>query len=389
MSLPDPRRSRAVLIGTSRYSFSGRAFTGHLASAADRVRAQIAVRGTYTFASAAGNTAAVVMPGERHTAFTGRLLRMLRHGVPGGPAELDLELLYQRIDHLMVTETLPRPERFVVGDVGRLVLARNRAHVPEPPPGDDRTGIGLRWAVYSAAPGSRGGYGVVAAGADLPGDLAATIRDHLGGVPDPDAFGQAGALPWISFSGCTAVDGEPLLAVAVTTASDARDGLGRVITATRFYALPWQTAADTELTWTGLYRTIRDIRFADVNAAPSELDAHDRVAVPLHRVAPPVLSGSDLSKWATVAAAIVDGRSVVIVVDALDPPSVDERLRLLDGLLVRHRLGQRHRVAHRARAARRRGADGLGGQRRQAGPGPTTVRGRHRVRDGRDPAAHG
>ncbi|MET7393971.1 caspase family protein [Dactylosporangium sp. NPDC005572] len=338
-----PARSKVLIIDSC---FSGRAFTGHLASTADRVRAQIAVRGTYTFASAAGNTAAVVMPGERHTAFTGRLLRLLRHGVPDGPAELDLELLYGRIDQLMLAESLPRPERFVVGDIGRLVLAGNRAYVPEPPPGSDaeRPDVGLRWAVFTRAPGTMSDYGVVASGADLPGDLAATIRDHLGGVPDPGAFGQAGALPWISFSGCTAVDGEPLLAVAVTTASDARDGLGRVITATRFYALPWQTAADTGLTWTGLYRTIRDIRFADVDAAPAELDAHDRVAVPLHRMAPPVLSESDLSRWATVAAAIVDGRSVVIVVDALDPPSVDERLRLLDAIGALMPYGSRARL---------------------------------------------
>ncbi len=46
---------------------------------------QIEVDGTYVLPSAQRDQVALIIPGEDHTAFAGRLLRLLSEGIPGGP----------------------------------------------------------------------------------------------------------------------------------------------------------------------------------------------------------------------------------------------------------------------------------------------------------------
>ncbi|GIJ46073.1 hypothetical protein Val02_29590 [Virgisporangium aliadipatigenens] len=107
--------------------FSGRLETGRLGGQESFVRGGLGVAGRFTLTSATGNQASVVLPGERHSAFTGRLLDLLRHGVPGGPAELTLEYIHRRLETVMAREGLPRPECFGQGTAAQLVLATNRA----------------------------------------------------------------------------------------------------------------------------------------------------------------------------------------------------------------------------------------------------------------------
>lgn len=62
--------------------FSGRAIGETLTGDEEEVLGQIQVSGTYTLASAPANRSALILPGERHTAFTERLLSLLREGSP-------------------------------------------------------------------------------------------------------------------------------------------------------------------------------------------------------------------------------------------------------------------------------------------------------------------
>ncbi|BCJ39488.1 hypothetical protein GCM10010168_62640 [Actinoplanes ianthinogenes] len=113
--------------------YSGRAETGWLGDQESVVRGTIDVAGRFTLTSATGNQTSVVLPGENHTAFTGRLLDVLRDGIPHGPAELSLEVIHRRLVTVMAAENLPRPEQFSHGTAAQLVLAVNRAvtGVPE------------------------------------------------------------------------------------------------------------------------------------------------------------------------------------------------------------------------------------------------------------------
>ena len=65
--------------------FSGRTVTDSMASPEAEIVGQMEVAGSYVLTSAQRDKVALIVPGEEHTAFTGRLLTLLRDGVPDGP----------------------------------------------------------------------------------------------------------------------------------------------------------------------------------------------------------------------------------------------------------------------------------------------------------------
>jgi WD40 repeat protein len=89
--------------------------------------------GGYLLASSAPEELALAPPGERHTAFTGELIRLLRDGDPAGPAELTLDHLYRCLDRALTAQGRPRPRRYAEGRTGELVLAPNPAYQPPTP----------------------------------------------------------------------------------------------------------------------------------------------------------------------------------------------------------------------------------------------------------------
>jgi hypothetical protein len=74
--------------------YSGRATDGMGEPAA--LADQIEIDRTCVLVAAPANRTALAPPDEPFTAFTGVLLDMMRHGVPGGPALLDLTTLYRQ-----------------------------------------------------------------------------------------------------------------------------------------------------------------------------------------------------------------------------------------------------------------------------------------------------
>lgn len=72
---------------------------------------------------------------ERNTAFTGELLELLSKGVADGPAWLDLDLIYRRLDVVLTADDRPVPQQRAVNLSADLVLGRNfghgSAHSPE------------------------------------------------------------------------------------------------------------------------------------------------------------------------------------------------------------------------------------------------------------------
>lgn len=114
--------------------FSGLAVEGFLADQDALVQGQVSVRGTYTLAATPANMAALAPPGAEHTAFSGELLNLLRDGLPTGPPELDLHVIYQRLAQRMREEGWPTPKQYGTDNVLSLALARNPARVQAPPP---------------------------------------------------------------------------------------------------------------------------------------------------------------------------------------------------------------------------------------------------------------
>ncbi len=117
-----PARRKIVIIDCC---FSGRA-TRTLGATGD-LAAQAVVDGAYVLTASPRDHAALAPEGERHTAFTGELLHLLRNGVRDAPETLDPETLFRELQSRLVAKNRPRPQRSQENDVGTQPLVRNRA----------------------------------------------------------------------------------------------------------------------------------------------------------------------------------------------------------------------------------------------------------------------
>jgi uncharacterized caspase-like protein len=129
--LDSPATSRVVILDCC---FSGRAIGETLAGADEAVMGQVEVAGTYTLAASPGNRTALILPGEPYTAFTGRLLALLRDGVPGAGDTLTLGVIYQRLHAKLKAEGLPLPQQRGTETADMLGLVANRRRAPAAAP---------------------------------------------------------------------------------------------------------------------------------------------------------------------------------------------------------------------------------------------------------------
>ncbi|MEV8211686.1 caspase family protein, partial [Streptomyces sp. NPDC079189] len=124
--------SRVVILDSC---YSGRAIGDTLAGddeVDEAVLGEIEVSGAYTLTSSPANRAALVLPGERHTAFTERLLAMLSAGSPAAGTMISLGDIYRHLHTRLRAEGLPLPQRCGVNNADLLGLVRNvqSGHAP-------------------------------------------------------------------------------------------------------------------------------------------------------------------------------------------------------------------------------------------------------------------
>lgn len=128
--LDSPASTKAIILDCC---FSGRALAGAMSDADTGVLGQLDIEGSCVIASSPRNKTSLVLPGERHTAFTGRLLSLLRDGAADAPALLTMSEIYRRLLITMRSQGLPEPQRRGTGTADALALGRNRA-LYQPPP---------------------------------------------------------------------------------------------------------------------------------------------------------------------------------------------------------------------------------------------------------------
>jgi WD40 repeat protein len=124
-------RARSVIVVLD-CCFSGRAAGAPYPAELDGF-ATARVSGSYLLASAAPEEQALAPPGERHTAFTGQLIRLLREGDPAGPREFTLDHIYRYLDRALPEKSWPRPRRYASGRINELAFAPNHAYQPPQP----------------------------------------------------------------------------------------------------------------------------------------------------------------------------------------------------------------------------------------------------------------
>jgi hypothetical protein len=98
-----------------------------MSDASGAAMAQLDVEGTYVLASSASDKVSLILPDEVHTAFTGRLLRLLKEGVPEGGPLLTMEIVFQQLLGMMHAEGLMTPQRRGSGTAELVAIGRNPA----------------------------------------------------------------------------------------------------------------------------------------------------------------------------------------------------------------------------------------------------------------------
>ena len=128
--------------------FSGQAMDGFMAGSPEMAD-QARIEGTYLMTASAETALALAEPGEPFTAFTGELVHAMEHGVPDGPALLDMGTLYFQVRASLLAKGRPEPQERARNDGRSIALLRNRRgagalvdshqpetyHAPEPPAG--------------------------------------------------------------------------------------------------------------------------------------------------------------------------------------------------------------------------------------------------------------
>ena len=152
-------RSRVVILDCC---YSGKAI-GPILGDTD-VLEPLDIAGTYTLtASPATRPASAALPGERHTAFTGRLLELLRAGNPDAGPDLSLGDIYRYMRARLRADGLPEPQQRGTATGDQLALTPNPAYSKGKPATGRNSAHRKTMVRRSAQP------------APLPKDLRATL----------------------------------------------------------------------------------------------------------------------------------------------------------------------------------------------------------------------
>jgi hypothetical protein len=97
-----------------------------------------AVEGAYVLTSSAENEPSMAPPEDKHTAFSGVLIRLLRDGLPGAGPYLGFDEAFHHLCRELAAKDLPQPQQAVRNSLSGYAFAPNRAHASPPPPRQSR-----------------------------------------------------------------------------------------------------------------------------------------------------------------------------------------------------------------------------------------------------------
>jgi len=108
--------------------YSGRALD-IMGTKSSILQSNIDLKGTFAIASAPSNQPAIAPKGEKHTAFTAELLKVLNEGIDNGREEITLREIHEQIRAEFRRRTdVPEPKHANIQDADRIIIARNRRY---------------------------------------------------------------------------------------------------------------------------------------------------------------------------------------------------------------------------------------------------------------------
>lgn len=184
------------------------------------------------------------------------------------------------------------------------------------------------WAVWSKYQGTREDYSVLACSDTFSkADFAKIIARYTAGTPDTRVGQGPAALPWVTLS-WVGVDDALRLGLAITDQTDQVDGVGRPITRTRYFCVPYDQLNRDAVSYTALYRAAALVtRFPDtgqpVSLAIPYLTAADTLAS--------VLNENKIEERVVGAAAALLLNGPVSVTQA-EGSTLEDRLAFIDAV---------------------------------------------------------
>lgn len=194
------------------------------------------------------------------------------------------------------------------------------------------------WALWSKKPGSRDDYSVLACSFApfTRADFTTIITRFSAGTPDTRSSGP-GALPWVTLS-WVGTDDRLQLGIAVTDGTGQVDGVGRPITQTSYFCVPYADIAETRLGYSALYRAVSGITLPPRDGEMISLP------VPQPPVADPVEAVARFGERQVATAAALLLQGPVSVVQA-EGATLEERLEFIDAVTSLLPFGYRARFA--------------------------------------------
>jgi hypothetical protein len=186
------------------------------------------------------------------------------------------------------------------------------------------------WAIWSKQAGTRDDYSVLSCSDTFPKTgFAKIISRFTPGTPDTRAGQGAGALPWVTLS-WVGTDDALRLGLAITDLGDQPqvDGVGRPISRTRYFCVPYDQVKGEALSYTAMYHAFDQVKRFPDGGQPLSL------AIPRVTTADVLASVIEDSKIderviGATAALLLDGNVSVVQADG---STVEERLAFLDAV---------------------------------------------------------
>ena len=121
------------------------------------------------------------------------------------------------------------------------------------------------WALWGKEPGSRADYSVLACSPEpfSQADFGTIITRFTPGTPDTRAAG-AGELPWVTVS-WVGVDPGLHIGISITDKTGQVDAVGRPITQTSYFCVPYRALAETGVSYSALYDAVAEVRLRPEN----------------------------------------------------------------------------------------------------------------------------
>jgi hypothetical protein len=194
------------------------------------------------------------------------------------------------------------------------------------------------WALWGKEPGSRADYSVLACSPEpfSPADFGTIITRFAPGNPDSRAAGS-GELPWVTMS-WVGVDASLQIGIGITDNTGQVDAVGRPITQTSYFCVPYRELAPAGVSYSALYDAVAGIPLMPRNGGSIPLSVP---AATTEEMAQRVETFGD--RMVSVAAALLL-RGPVSVVDA-EGTTLRQRLEFIDAVASLLPYGLRAKLA--------------------------------------------